>query len=68
MKTFSVGILACAILAFLTLRATSPFAADDVTERAVPGPPAQQPGFQAPTTPIPTMTVEQRLNALQQQN
>lgn len=43
-------------------------AADDVTERAVPGPSSpQQPGFRAPTTSIPAMTLEQQLAALQQQ-
>jgi len=43
-------------------------AADDVTERAVPGPSSQQqPGFRAPATSIPAMTVEQQLAALQQQ-
>lgn len=58
----------CGIVAVLVLMASSPFAADDVLERAVPGPTgAQQPVMQAPTTPIPTMTVEQQIATLQQQ-
>lgn len=43
-------------------------AADDVTERAVPGPAgAPQPGLRGPAAAIPAMTVEQQLAALQQQ-
>jgi len=42
--------------------------ADDVTERAVPGPTgAQQPGLRGPVTALPALTVEQQLAALQQQ-
>jgi len=56
------------VIVMLAVKASSPFAADDVIERAVPGPTSpQQPGLRAPMTSIPTMTVEQQLAALQQQ-
>ncbi|MBA5865970.1 MAG: hypothetical protein GDA67_04640 [Nitrospira sp. CR1.3] len=68
MKVTDNQILWCGIAAMLMLTASSPFAAEDVTERAVPGPTgAQQPGMRVPATVIPTMTVEQQIAALQQQ-
>lgn len=68
MKVAENQLLWCGIVAVLGLMTGSPFAADDVTERAVSGPiGAQQPGMQAPTTPLPSMSVEQQIAALQQQ-
>lgn len=51
----------------LTITTASLSMAADVTERAVPNSGLNQPTVQAPTAPIPTMTVEQRLAAMQQQ-
>ncbi len=63
MKYFS-GLLGL----ILTITTSSwSLAGDVVTERAVPGTGLSQPTVQVPTTPIPTMTVDQRFAAMQQQ-